>query len=307
MTRSNRYQRQIWGVALTVLTAVSSLLLPVSAQQTVVFQTSDFAGTWRLYAESAVAIPGQAGDAASGTLSFNSDGTINTSAIPAPSVTPLNGSPSTVTGGAFVLTSTGVLTGSFSHLSAGQTRTVMATMTMTSTKDQITGVFTTRDSTGTEARFGYVTLVKVTSTVFTQADLAGTWRTYALNVQLSDGTGSWGYGTSVIDSTGAITNGTITLSNGTVVTLTGGTLSITTDGVITGTVLSTGITRTVTATMVPSKDRIAGVQTLKDSTGTIVRVGLFGLVKDTGSTFLQSDLSGTWRFYGLDIPATVGR
>src|SRR5438128_10155504 len=102
MTMSSTYRRRLWGVALTVVTAVSSLLLPVSAQQTVVFQTSDLAGTWRLYAESAVAIPGQAGDAASGTLSFNSDGMINTSAIPSTSVTPLNSSPSTATGRAVV-------------------------------------------------------------------------------------------------------------------------------------------------------------------------------------------------------------
>src|SRR5438128_10593992 len=132
MTMSSTYRRRLWGVALTVVTAVSSLLLPVSAQQTVVFQTSDLAGTWRVYSLMSATAPGQTGGWAYGTLTSDNNGIISSG-----SLTNSDGTSTTLTGASFTITPTGLISGNIT--SSGLTRPT--TGAMTSSKDEIVGVF----------------------------------------------------------------------------------------------------------------------------------------------------------------------
>src|SRR5439155_11505085 len=223
MTTSSTYRRRLWGVALTVLTAVSSLLLPVSAQQTIVFQTSDLAGTWHVYSLMSATTPGQTGGWAYGTLTSDNNGIISSGTF-----TNSHETSTTLTGSSFTITPTGLVSGNVT--SAGLTRP--STGAMTSSKDEIVGVFTVRDATGAQRQFGLTVLVKVTATSFAQTDVAGTWRIYGLGTPQTPGVEPSGVlGKLQIDGSGAV--GTLTDLDGTVVVL-GGRLTLGTDGLLTG-------------------------------------------------------------------------
>src|SRR5439155_26970327 len=116
---------------------------------------------WRVYSLMSATAPGQTGGWAYGTLTSDNNGIISSG-----SLTNSDGTSTTLTGASFTITPTGLINGSVT--SAGLTRP--STGAMTSSKDEIVGVFTVRDATGAQRQFGLAVLVKVTATSFAQTD-----------------------------------------------------------------------------------------------------------------------------------------
>ena len=176
---------------------------------------------------------------------------------------------------------------------------------MTFSKDEIVGVFTVRDATGTTRQFGLALLVKVTATSFFQTDLAGTWRVYGLSTPQTPGVQPFAVlGKLPIDGSGALT--TLTLPDGTVETfVVGSRLTLGTDGLLTGTVTSPdgSVTTIPQATMSPDKNMVVGVGTDTGAPGD-PQFGLLLLVRD--EPFAVSDLAGTWSLFELSLSASQG-
>src|SRR5439155_10201857 len=154
------------------------------------------------------------------------------------------------------------------------------------------------------------------TTAFTTADLTGTWRLYGLAAAAKPGTeGEWIVGTLAFDAIGELTQGNLTWADGAVTTLTAGSpvhIGGSGIGTIQTTFLVSGrFTRFeaigLTARMTQNKQVIVGVMPTPGEISPDFRTSdtffsFLLLVKESSTTFYQTDLSGTWRVYGLGTP-----
>jgi len=282
----------------------TSFNLVVNPQVT--FSTADLEGTWHVYSLDASGIEGEVGGWSYGTLTINTTGTVTGG-----SLTDASGNLTTISNGLVSITADGYVIGDLTGTPG--TDLIEMNATMLSDKDVIIGVATNQwiDGAKTGFDFSHFWAVKETGAVFAQSDLAGTWQFYGLTTPETAGNeGAWAYGTLTIDNSGTV-NGSFSEPNKNFL-VTGGNLALGTDGLLTGTVTSQSNpetrTTTVQATMLPDKDTVVGVGTTNWVEGTVSGkdLGLFVLFRATTQTFDQSDLTGTWRVYDLDIESTEG-
>jgi len=135
---------------------------------------------------------------------------------------------------------------------------------------------------------GLAIMMKKSGT-FSTSDLAGTWNLHLLETGDGSSANIWGYAAATITSTGFYTNISGLKSDGSIPS--GSlTLSLTSDGVITS--ISNN---TLHGYM--SSDKNLFVLTLNNYGGTGNPLIMIGV--KSGAAFTQSDLGGTWAFYGL--------
>lgn len=148
----------------------------------------------------------------------------------------------------------------------------------------------------------FVIGVGVRAETFTTSDLEGTWNGYTLQLDPITPAIYWLYGNLVIDNAGNITDGSLTTPTGPTVQITSGTAAISADGSLSGsTTASTGVTSTI----------LNGIQDQSHTIFNYISAGTDDTVSmalgfKAGGTYVQADMEGDWRVYGIEIDAGQG-
>ncbi len=137
---------------------------------------------------------------------------------------------------------------------------------------------------------------------FTSSDMAGTWNGCAFQINPAVPAVYWLYGTMDIDNTGNITGGSMTAPTGDTASITSGTAAILPNGSISGSTTSgTGVTTMVADGILDQSRTLFSYVSAGSDNSMTLALGL-----KSGGDYIQTDMEGDWRVYGMEIDTGEG-